>query len=246
MVAEDARRRVVVGVDGSPEALRAVRWAAREAVARSAELHLVAAILWTDDRLPGVPAIGRDRTGDVLRRLAEAALETAEAVAVVVAPDVVVVRREIVGFPAAVLCEEGRHAQLLVVGDRGRGRVASLMAGSVAVAVVSHAACPVVVVRGADGKDAEEAAAPDETGPVVVGIDGTPRSEAASRFAFEALRRRQGLVAPPQPHRSAGGPPRPPDQLWWRTVAGRSGVRGPACRRANVDGPFSRRAARAP
>ncbi|MGI5132823.1 universal stress protein [Pseudonocardia sp. CA-107938] len=180
MVAEEVRRKVVVGVDGSQDALRAVRWAAREAKHRSADLHLVAAILWSDDRLPGVPAVGRDRTGEVLRRLAEAALDTAVAAAEVTAPGVVTVRREIVGFAPSVLRDVSTGAELLVVGDRGRGRIASLVAGSVAVALASHATCPVVVVRGA-GDDTEPA-----SGPVVVGIDASPRSEPALAFAFEA------------------------------------------------------------
>ncbi|SHK74930.1 Nucleotide-binding universal stress protein, UspA family [Pseudonocardia thermophila] len=195
MSAETAGRKIVVGVDGSPGALRAVRWAARAAVRRKADLHLVAAVLWAEERLPGLPAIGRDRTGDVLKKLAEAALDTADAVATVAAPEVTTVRREIVGFPAAVLRKEAEGAELLVVGDRGRGRLASLIAGSVAVAVVAHAPCPVVVVRGEiDQKKGDDTEPVD--GPVVVGIDGTPRSEAALKFAFEEASARQApLVA---------------------------------------------------
>jgi nucleotide-binding universal stress UspA family protein len=175
MDVEDARRKVIVGVDGSLDALRAVRWAAREAVRRQAELHLVAAILWSDDQLP---ALGRDRTGDVLRHLAELSLDGAEVAAAEAAPGVVAVRREIVGYPPSVLRDVGRDADVLVVGDRGRGRIASVLAGSVAVALAAHATCPVVVVRGAESVE-------DPTGPVVVGIDGTARSEAALAFAFE-------------------------------------------------------------
>ena len=177
MNGSDARRRVVVGVDGSADALRAVRWAAREAVRRNADLHLVAAILWSDDRLPGIPAIGPDRTGDVLKHLADTALEEAEAAAAEAAPGVVTVRREIVGFAPSVLRDVAKGAEMLVVGDRGRGRIASILAGSVAVAVAAHAYGPVVIVRGAE-------AAEDSAGPVVVGIDGSSRSKAALAFAF--------------------------------------------------------------
>ena len=59
----------------------------------------------------------------------------------------------------------------------------------VAVGVAAHSVCPVVVVRGTEGQH-------DQPRPVVVGIDGTPLSEAAIAFAFEAASaRRAPLVA---------------------------------------------------
>jgi nucleotide-binding universal stress UspA family protein len=69
----------------------------------------------------------------------------------------------------------------MVLGSRGRGQVEGLLAGSVTVALAAHAACPVVVVRG-DERDPADAVGL----PVVVGVDGTPVSEAAIAFAFEA------------------------------------------------------------
>jgi nucleotide-binding universal stress UspA family protein len=53
----------------------------------------------------------------------------------------------VLGDPAAVLLRESEHAELLVVGDRGRDEVARAMLGSVSQRCVHHAACPVVVVR---------------------------------------------------------------------------------------------------
>jgi len=80
-----------------------------------------------------------------------------------------------------VLLAESTRAELVVLGDRGLGGFAGLLIGSVAVALAAHAACPVVVVRGAE---------PDRTTsrpePVVVGVDGSPAGEAAVAFAFEA------------------------------------------------------------
>ena len=53
-----------------------------------------------------------------------------------------------------------------------------------------HAHCPVAVIH------AEEAQAPDHTSPVLLGIDGSPASEAATALAFdEASRRGVDLVA---------------------------------------------------
>ena len=68
-------------------------------------------------------------------------------------------------------------AQLVVIADRGLGGVAGLLIGSVAFALAAGGSCPVVIVRGqTDATD----------GPVVVGVDGSPISEAALAFAFEA------------------------------------------------------------
>jgi nucleotide-binding universal stress UspA family protein len=183
----DARRTVVVGVDGSAQALRAVRWAVWEARRRQAVLRLITALAWTDDRLVGLPGIGPAPYGEYFRRAAQEGLAAAEAAAVEVDPDVPVERELVIGFPGGVLHEQSQTAELLVVGDNGRGRIASALAGSVALSVAARSVCPIVVVRGTP---------PASDGPVVVGIDGTPLSEAAIHFAFdEAAARRVPLVA---------------------------------------------------
>ncbi len=71
MNAGDRRRTVVVGIDGSEEALRAVRWAVPEARRRRATLRLVTAFAWTDDRMVGWPGLGQTAYGDRLRAFAE-------------------------------------------------------------------------------------------------------------------------------------------------------------------------------
>jgi nucleotide-binding universal stress UspA family protein len=85
------------------------------------------------------------------------------------------------GIAADVLINESRTAQLVVLGSRGLGGFASLLLGSVAVAVSTHGHCPVVVMRSStvDG-------VPEKDGPVVVGTDGSELSDAALTFAFEA------------------------------------------------------------
>jgi len=70
---------------------------------------------------------------------------------------------------------------LLVLGDRGLSRIEGLLVGSTAAAMAAHAACPVVVVRGAE-LDEESS----RTWPVVVGVDDSLSSEAAIGFAFDA------------------------------------------------------------
>ena len=51
------------------------------------------------------------------------------------------------GSPAKVLVRQTRDADLLVLGRRGRGAVAGVLLGSVGLACVLHATCPVTIVR---------------------------------------------------------------------------------------------------
>ena len=169
-----AVRPVVVGVDGSASAYRAVEWAAGEAHRRGVGLRLVRAFSWTTaDHPTGWVARYRDEMLDVSRRQVARAVR----VAADTRPDVEVESQVEIGAPIEVLSSEARRAQLLVLGDRGLGEVAGLVLGSVAVSLAARGACPVVVVRG-------ERAGAD--GPVVVGVDGSPVSEAALAFAFDA------------------------------------------------------------
>ncbi|HZG90280.1 MAG TPA: universal stress protein, partial [Pseudonocardia sp.] len=103
----------------------------------------------------------------------------AKAVAAQAEPDLQVSPEVLTGMPVGVLTEQARGAQLLVLGTRGLGGLAGLLVGSVAVGLAAHAACPVVVVRGEVREGRSEL-------PVVVGVDGSPTSEAAVAFAFDA------------------------------------------------------------
>ena len=79
---------------------------------------------------------------------------------------------------------------MIVAGSRGMGAFGSAVLGSVSIGLLHHAHCPVAVVH------ADEAQTVDVTSPVVVGIDGSPASEAATALAFdEASRRGVDLVA---------------------------------------------------
>lgn len=181
-------RTVVVGIDGSQSALGAARWAADAASRRRSSLRLVYAFGWIDEPMIGHPELGNRRRGIMLEH-ARRDLATAEGAVAAHAPGVAVGSELVVGYPISVLAAESSRAELLVIGDRGLGRVGGLLLGSVAVAMASHGACPVVVVREA-GQEVPASA------PVVVGVDGSPASEAALEFAYEeAARRGAPLVA---------------------------------------------------
>jgi nucleotide-binding universal stress UspA family protein len=184
------RRAVVAGVDGSECSLQAVRWAAAEAARRHVPLRLVAAHAWPAGGLIGDPGLGVDYRA-VLRDVVLGHLAAAAADALQVAPGLEVEQVEVTGYPVPVLLGDSGSAEMVVLGDRGLGGFTGLLIGSVAVAASAHAACPVVVVRGPEPDGVTPLAE-----PVVVGVDGSPTSEAAVAFAFEeASLRRVPLVA---------------------------------------------------
>ena len=137
---------IVVGVDGSASSTEAVTWAAEQAVHDHRTLTLVHA--YTLDRVLWVDSMGVDR--DILkvmeddgRRLLLAAAERAQ----VDRPELEVHEWLFHADARSALLEASREAAMLVVGSRGRGPVASLLLGSVGVALVRHALCPIVVRR---------------------------------------------------------------------------------------------------
>ncbi|MFR9802429.1 universal stress protein [Pseudonocardia sp. RS010] len=173
---------VLVGVDESESALDAVRWAAAEAALRHAPLRLVAVFTPVPPGHIGNPGLGTAYRRQVAKA-ARAVLDTAVALAGEVAPRVRTEAELREGFPVPVLLTESDRAQLTVVGSRGLGGFSGLLVGSVAVALAARGGSPVVVVRG-DRAEPAATAEPDPR-PVVVGVDGSPLSEAAVGLAFE-------------------------------------------------------------
>jgi nucleotide-binding universal stress UspA family protein len=171
---------VVVGVDGSESALHAVRWAAREAVRRNAQLRLVHVCHLVPVRHPKQISAPPEYHAALLEQ-GRHWLTEATQVARRAAPDSLVTADIHDGVATDVLVGESKTAQLLVLGSRGLGGFASLLIGSVAVTVSAHAHCPVVVTHSgtADG-------VPPEAGHIVVGVDGSELSDAAMTFACEA------------------------------------------------------------
>ncbi|WP_037070388.1 universal stress protein [Pseudonocardia acaciae] len=172
-----AGRPIVVGVDGSRTALDAVRWAAEEARRRGLAVRLVCAFAWADALPLEAELAARDYRTMLMATLRARVNEAAAAVAEL-APEIRVEKEVVAGYPVQALRAESERAALLVLGGRGAGGVLGLLVGSVATAMAGHAACPVVVVR--------EPADSSAILPVVVGVDGSPHSEAAVAFGYEA------------------------------------------------------------
>jgi nucleotide-binding universal stress UspA family protein len=152
---------VVVGVDDSPSAWHAAQWATDEAARRGARLTVVHALPVHGG--PAAPPQWLDRLLADLRQRGPAEID-------------VQVQR---GAPAPLLLDSAQRARLVVVGGWGADAYPGMLAGSVAIALVTHASCPVAVVRGGTPE-----AAPPREGPVVVGVDGSPTSDAALAAAF--------------------------------------------------------------
>ncbi|MCX5366256.1 universal stress protein [Streptomyces sp. NBC_00124] len=174
---------VVVGVDGSEPSLRAVDWAADEAVRRGAPLRLVYASLW--ERYEGA-RLAED-TGEPYERLrAEDIVGTAARRAHGRRPDLKISTEVSAEEPEYVLVRESRSASLLVTGTRGRSGIAEALLGSVSLTVAGHAHCPMIIVRGSHDNQARTGM----RGRIVVGVAEKAAGSAAVGFAYDEARRR--------------------------------------------------------
>lgn len=174
-------RPVVVGFDGSDLATRAVEWAAR--VAARVQAPLV--VLCASNHIQYVPDAGVGLwTPDEAHRASLATADRGAAAARGVAPDLEVRTASSLASGAAALEEHSVKAGLVVVGNRGRGRVSGVLFGSTAFHVATHARCPVVVVPGTSGLPL-----PGPGVPVVVATDGSESGATAVQHAAEVAAR---------------------------------------------------------
>lgn len=143
-----AIERVVVGVDGSPNSMAALRWAAAEAIAHDVKLVVVHS--WTTPVVPDpmgyaafvdlapIEAESHELVDQLLNDL-DPAMRPPEIVKLVVGDR-----------PADVIVSAATDASVVVVGSRGRGGFAGLLLGSVSNDVLHHAPGVVVVVPDTD------------------------------------------------------------------------------------------------
>ncbi len=189
---DDAKRYgVLVCVDGSAASDAAVTWGAREAVMRGLPLTLMHAVPpvvvgWPVGQLyADMPEWQHDSARQVMeqaRKTLSVSLGDSPA------PEI---RTEMVysGVVPA-LIDASKDAVMVVTGSQGLGGLGRLLLGSVTAGLLHYAHCPVAVIH------YDEGAVPDSGAPVLLGIDGSPASEAATALAFdEASRRGVGLVA---------------------------------------------------
>ncbi|MGF0319649.1 universal stress protein [Nocardia fluminea] len=168
---------IVVGVDGSAQAMSAVRWAAEEAALHHAPLHLTHAIGTGWDLGPrlGVVSLRNKAYHDE----GATALDTAERIARQAAePNTLDVSLDLVWpAPVPVLAKRSRTARQLVVGSRGMDAIDRTLLGSVSSALVRRSMCPIVVIPASDKSNRGR--------PIVVGVDGSAASVRAIDVAFE-------------------------------------------------------------
>jgi nucleotide-binding universal stress UspA family protein len=137
---------IVVGVDGSASSKQALAWALH--YADTTGLPVTAVLAWEIPANYGTAAMvlpAAEFADEAERELKHVVDEVAAAF-----PEVQVEPRIVEGHPAKILLKEAEHAQLLVVGSRGHGGFVGAILGSVSQYCVTHAECPVLVLRGTE------------------------------------------------------------------------------------------------
>lgn len=138
---------VVVGVDGSPTSEVAIGLAFEEASLRN--LDLVVLHTWIDFSSEYDYAYARQ----FVTGWEEIETEEQELLAQRLAgwqekyPDVTVKRVVTPDRPVPHLLEQAAHAQLLVVGSRGRSALSGALLGSTSQALIYHSPCPLLIAR---------------------------------------------------------------------------------------------------
>ena len=163
----DERATVVVGVDGTAESRAALQYAVEEAARRGGRVRAISVFVPVEYWAAELGVSARQVTADIeadLRQRTRAEVDAVRASR----PGLTLVPVEVRALPgsaAQVLVEQSRTADLLVVGHRGHGAVASVMLGSVALRCVLTAECAVTVVRPrAQERVTERSAAPGRLG----------------------------------------------------------------------------------
>ncbi|MFF1473965.1 universal stress protein [Streptomyces mirabilis] len=174
-------RTVTVGLDGSPESRAAADWAAREAKLRGLPLKLVNVWEPVPEPIAQAPLLGPETHQHWSERIPREAAEELRAAH----PEVDVLIKQVTGRPAEVLTDAGKDAEPLVLGSRGLSGVGGFMVGSVGLAVVAHAECPVVLVRAEGDTSGTDSTVPPSR-PVVLGLDTRAPDDTLIGFAFEA------------------------------------------------------------
>ncbi|MGP4092336.1 universal stress protein [Streptomyces sp. KR55] len=181
MTHTEERKPIVAGVDPDPARRTALAWAADEAHRRRLPLLLVLA---QNVPTPGYrPTGGRpswEKWNAELHATGDRALREAVAFVESRHPQVPVSGLLAEGHPAWVLREHAQDATEVVLGSWHLSAAQELFSSAaVALPLISHAPCPVVVVP------EWEHITTQQSPHFVVGVDGSPQSAAAVDFALE-------------------------------------------------------------
>lgn len=167
----------VIGIDGSANAEHALAWAATHAEGRTTCLRLITAwqVPWSGGAVEtwpvGSPAFDRDLLVSSAQRLVDEAAASMQ-----IGGDVAIEPSIAHGGTSAVLLDAAEAASMLVIGTRGRGGFKRLLLGSTSTQCATHANRPIAVIP--------ERAEIKETANIVVGVDGSPNSIAALKWAL--------------------------------------------------------------
>ncbi len=172
----DTAQPIVVGVDGSPNAVSAATWAAGVAARLGAPLHIVYAMPYLGHNFSDAAAavraaaiVGQHEAAASILNAAADAVRRAE-------PDLSLTTSAPAEPADEVLHTLGAQSRLIVLGSQEVSAASALLIGSLTLKTINHSACPVVAWRG-------ETITPT-TQPIVVGVDGA-NSDTALKLAFE-------------------------------------------------------------
>ena len=132
--------RIVVGVEGSPCAFRALQYAASQAASTGSTLHIVTVYDGPLGYGPFTPVVLDQEGAESVMREAIDKIHESQ-------PGVVVKGEIICGAPGPVLSEVSEGASALVVGTRGHGQIVGTLLGSVSEYVVHHTHCTTTIVH---------------------------------------------------------------------------------------------------
>lgn len=210
---------IVVGVDGSDDALRAVRYGAGIALLTGAELLLANAV--DDTLMAGAWGVVYDP--EVLHEAGVNANDVARQRAIEAGLPEERVRTEVImGSPGGVLTRLSEVASLLVLGRRAASGLERMFVGSTSVAVVTSAACPVVVISSATN--------PDEVGDkktIGVAVNTNPGSKSTLEAGFQQAVLHESkleIVHVIQPPVGIFGPKLSPEELDQQILFAKGGI----------------------
>src|SRR6185312_13534762 len=167
------KRTIVIGYDQSPSSERALAQAGRESAWRDGGVTVVTGFHWFAVAAPVayIPADVESSLKDVADKTAADGAQWLRQSY----PGMTVDSAAISGPIADALAEASRDADLLVLGNRGRGGFTGLLLGSVSLRTLTLASCPTMIVRGSPR---------EPTDSVVLALDIESPADEVIEFAF--------------------------------------------------------------